>query len=116
MENKADYSSIIIKLDRQFDVIIIDGQFRYACVRNAIRCLKEGGMIILDNSDWYPNVSSFLRDNNLIEVDFSGFGPVNNYTWTTSLYLTRDFRFRSLNPIQPVPPIGSIEIHAEDDN
>ncbi len=59
-------------------------------------------MIILDNSDWYKNTAKLLRDKlDLIEVDFHGFGPINNYTWTTSIFFSRNFRFSPINDIQP---------------
>jgi hypothetical protein len=45
-------------------------------------------MLILDNSDWYPNSVSFLQGElGWIQADFHGFGPINNYTWTTSVFL-----------------------------
>lgn len=114
-EKKQDYISYIVKLNRKFDIIIIDGKYRLECATNAIKCFKEGGMIILDNSDWFPETSEFLRSHDLIEVDFSGFGPINNYTWTTSLYFDRSFRFGTLLHIQPYPPIGGVKQYGENE-
>ena len=107
-QKRADYVSSIQNPGKQFDVIIIDGWHRFYCAQTAIHFLREGGMMILDNSDWYPRTSQLLRDNDLIEVDFSGFGPINNYTWTTSIYLSRSFRFKSIHPNQPIFSIGSL--------
>lgn len=87
----------------KFDVIIIDSLRRYDCALKAKECLKEGGMIILDNSDWHPKTSAFLRDRcDLIEIDMHGFGPINDYSWTTSLFLRRDFKSIPLNGTQPI--------------
>ena len=106
---KDEYVNSIVKVNREFDVIIVDGSFRFDCAKVAVNYLKDGGMIILDNSDWHPKTSEFLRSRNLIEVDFSGFGPINGYTWTTSLFLSRDFAFKPLCGVQPVHSIGSLK-------
>jgi hypothetical protein len=71
-------------------------------------------MIILDNSDWYKETSKYLRDElDLIEVDFHGFGPINNYTWTTSIFLSRNFSFKPINNIQPHFSIAAIKQSGE---
>lgn len=114
-EQKEGYISHILTLNDQFDLIVIDGKHRYDCSKNAVKCLRDGGMIILDNSDWFPKTSKYLRDKDLIEVDFSGFGPINNYTWTTSIYLTRNFGFTTTNSIQPLHSIGSIKQYSDDE-
>jgi hypothetical protein len=39
----------------------------------------------------------------MIQVDFFGFGPINDYTWTTSIFFSRDFDFKPINgEIRPV--------------
>lgn len=92
---------------RPADVIIIDGDHRRACAEFARPLLRPGGLMILDNADWHPNTSAFLRESGLIEVDFTGLGPINPYAWTTSLFLSRDFGVRP-NAGQPVPGIGAV--------
>jgi hypothetical protein len=77
----------------KFDVIIIDGLYRYECAKIAITKLKEGGLIILDNSDWHVKTAKLLNEANLIQVNMTGFGPINYYTWTTSLFFHRKFNF-----------------------
>jgi hypothetical protein len=90
-----------------FDVIIIDGQSRLACAPVSVEALRPGGLIILDNSDWFPRTSEVLRARNLIEVDMAGFGPINDYTSTTSFYFHRQFAALPRSDRQPVPGIGS---------
>jgi hypothetical protein len=68
---------------------------------------REGGMIVLDNADWLPESSRLLREAGLIEIDMTGFSPINDYTSTTSLYLHRAFRFAPLLERQPTPGIGA---------
>lgn len=77
---------------RKYDVIVIDGVHRQRCAELAGQMLNSDGMVILDNSDWYPDAAKTLREqNNLLQVDFHGFGPINDYTWTTSLFFSRTF-------------------------
>jgi hypothetical protein len=78
-----------------FDVIIIDGIYRFQCAQVAISKLKPGGLVILDNSDWYVNVAQLLREANLIQVDMTGLGPINSYAWSTSFFFVE---ILTLNP------------------
>lgn len=90
-----------------FDVIVVDGIERLACCRQAPARLTAGGLVILDNADWYPGSAAVLREAGLLQVDMTGFGPVNGYTWTTSLFFHRDFAFPTREKVQPRPGIGS---------
>jgi len=90
-----------------FDVIVVDGIERPACCAAALERLRPGGFVILDNADWHHRCAALLRAGGLIEVDFSGFGPINDYTWTTSLFLHREFAFRPRLERQPAHGIGS---------
>lgn len=100
-----NYARIPLSLGKKFDVIIIDGIRRDECAKVALELLAEGGIIIYDNSERDPEVCGFLRDADLIEVDMHGFGPINDYAWTTSCFFTRDFNFQPIAN-QPQIPIG----------
>jgi hypothetical protein len=103
---RISYITEILNYDL-FDVVIVDGSYRYECAQQAIKRLRPGGMIILDNSDWCIKTARLLREANLIEVDMSGFGPYNPYTWTTSFFLHREFNFQPKGINQPEHGIGS---------
>jgi SAM-dependent methyltransferase len=50
----------------QFDAIVFNASFHYAenyttCLREALRCLKGGGMIVVADSPWYARQSSGER-------------------------------------------------------
>jgi hypothetical protein len=107
-ENERAYSLAITRCASNFDVIIIDGAQRLECAKNALPHLRPGGMVILDNSDWHPKTAALLRDADLIEIDFIGFGPVNNYTWATSLFLHRAARIVPRSARLPEYGIGSL--------
>jgi hypothetical protein len=93
------------KLADGFDIILIDGIKRDACAKVSITMINKGGLIILDNSDRHPYIAESFRNVGFIQVDFHGFGPINEYSWTTSIFLHRDFDFKPIN-IQPTIPIG----------
>ena len=107
-ENKEEYINSINSCPGKVDLIIVDGSFRYECAVQALKKLKDDGMIILDNSDWMEKSSQLLREADLIEVDMSGFGPINWYTWTTSFYFTRNVNLELGHDRQPVHGIGSL--------
>jgi predicted O-methyltransferase YrrM len=103
------YTSTILKEKGEFDVIIVDGRMRDKCCESAIQKIASGGLIILDNSDRaseykeYSDAIRTLNKKDMIQVDFFGFGPINDYTWTTSIFFSRDFDFKPINgEIRPV--------------
>jgi len=70
-------------------------------------------MVIFDNSDWYPKTIEFLRNTlDWIEVDFHGFGPINDYTWTTTIFINRLLKLKYLIQLQSIKNIKDV---AEDD-
>jgi hypothetical protein len=108
LRNKdRSYENSITESDEKYDVIILDGIRRIECSKIISKYCNydssEGYMIILDNSDRHTNICKYFRDHlNLIELDFHGFGPINNYVWTTSVFLSRNFNFKPKGNIQPV--------------
>lgn len=87
--DEADYVKSLAEQNRLFELVVIDGEWRERCVVEAVNCLKDGGMVVLDNSDRIieKKCSKFLREQGFIQMDFSGFGPINGYCWTTSCFM-----------------------------
>ncbi|MFT5435904.1 MAG: hypothetical protein ACI840_000545 [Ulvibacter sp.] len=100
-----DYATCAELDGKLFDIILIDGIKREECAQIGPSLLAKGGLIILDNSDRYPEIACKLRMKGYIEIDFHGFGPINDYTWTTSLFLDREIALEPKS-IQPTIPIG----------
>jgi hypothetical protein len=102
-QQQEDYVAALAEQPERFDLIVIDGAWRQACARAAVERLPGHGLILLDNADKFPAVADFLRGLGLFEIDFNGFGPVNNYAWTTALFVRADAglqrNFRRLRPI-----------------
>ncbi|MEC9022406.1 MAG: SAM-dependent methyltransferase [Pseudomonadota bacterium] len=109
-----DYPTQILNYD-DLDVIIVDGIKRLECSKYAIKKIKRGGMIILDNSDWYVGACDQLAAaDDFIQVDFSGFGPINNYCWSTTLFMHRNFSFSRRRTNIPLPTGGLVKNLAPD--
>lgn len=109
--HRADEDGYVKALSEQgklFEIVVIDGNWRKPCTVEAINCLKEDGMIVLDNSDRMieKECSSLLREKGFIQIDFSGFGPINGYCWTTSVFMKNPM-FLQQNFSGPTP-IGGL--------
>lgn len=103
---KMDYLDAIDAYNA-FDVIVIDGNWRYGCALKAIGHLKADSVVILDNSDWCPDTCSFFQARGYTRLDFSGFGPANQFTWTTSLFF-QAHGSPLLHPTKPPMSLGAI--------
>lgn len=111
---RDDYVNALADAGMAFDLIVIDGAWRRQCAQAALEHLSPQGWIILDNSDWFPRTAADLRAADLIQVDFSGLGPVNAYTWTTTFFLRRQVKMKPRDSIQPVPGPGSLVQRGEE--
>lgn len=113
-DEKQGYEDTILADGEKYDVIVIDGKRRAECADNAVKALASGGMIILDDSDRvntsleYVNAIKILRTAGLLQVDFYGFCPMNNYTKATSIFFSRNFDFTSQYTVQPINGLGNI--------
>ncbi len=111
---KNHYVGSIAIPKKKYDLIIIDGLWRNACLQVVADYLNQGGLIILDNSDrWYQGVN-VLRGKKFIQIDFSGFSPINPYTTTTSLFLSAPSILADIH-YQP-SPIGGLGERVTDED
>ena len=90
------------------DIVVIDGSHRVECADFVCSSILDGHsnprMIIFDNSDWYPETISKL-DSELqwLRVDFCGFGPINDYSTATSIFLNSGRKVPRLQaPLRPL--------------
>jgi predicted O-methyltransferase YrrM len=113
----SKFADTIQSRDERYDVIVVDGpargRTRLKCSRAAVDRLREGGLVILDNSDWLPESARLLRDSTLLEVDMTGFAPICGHVQTTSLFFDRRFNVQPLGDRQPMPGIGSRDANWE---
>lgn len=111
------YADQLAAFERRFDVIIVDGIRRVDCGARAIEHMGRfgGTMLILDNSDRYPNLVYRIQGElGWVRADMHGFGPINDYTWTTSIWIDQrqvaDLYLRSR-----ISSRAGLGQHAEDD-
>lgn len=106
--DEMSYVKALADENKLFEIVVIDGNWRMQCTLAAIRHLKPDGMIVLDNSDRIieKKCSELLRKEGFIQIDFSGFGPINGYCWTTSIFM-KTANFLQKNFTGPIP-IGGL--------
>lgn len=97
------YVSALGRQGKFFDVVIVDGKWRDRCCKEAVRYVAQDGMIVLDNSERHHELCIFLRNQGFFQIDFNGFGPINAYCWTTSIFVSR--LFQQIN-FQGSVPVG----------
>jgi predicted O-methyltransferase YrrM len=71
-----------------FDVIVVDGRVRPACLRFAMPKLKPGGLLVLDNAErpWYARARALVDAEQWPRTDHNGPGPYNQYFWQTAIW------------------------------
>jgi hypothetical protein len=99
------YARTIADIGGSFDIVCIDGAERYLSASESVRRLAPRGILLLDNSEWYPNTADMLASHGLLEIRFSGFAPLNAFTSTTSIFFTREFAGVPATPARQ-PPVG----------
>ena len=106
-EEKIEYINSIQDANKLYDIIIIDGNYRDECIKVSPEYLSADGLIILYDSERYPELCSILRDHDLIQVDFFGLAPIVYYTKTTSIFFSTTCKLKPLDKL-PVFGIGSL--------
>jgi hypothetical protein len=88
LEYGGAYCHKVSEYSQTFDVIVIDGRDRVNCAKNCLNALKIDGVIIWDNSDReaYAEGYNYLIQNGYKRLDFEGMGPINVYSWCTSIF------------------------------
>jgi len=91
MQPGGEYSQKITEYHEKFDIVIIDGRDRVNCSKNCLPALKKGGVVIWDNSDReeYREGQDYLSNFGYNKIDFEGIGPVNVYSWSTSVFYNK---------------------------
>ncbi len=98
----------VLPAGQRYDVIALDGLHYRDCAAAARDLLTPGGLVILDNSDFYPATCAVLRGHDFLQVDMAGFKPCHTDAQVTSLFFDRAFDVKPRGR-QPVPCIGGKE-------
>lgn len=75
--------------DASLDLVLVDGRARVACVRRALPKLKDGGVLVLDNTDrpGYQDAYTILEGSEC--HDFDGLTPWNMEVSRTTVWQVR---------------------------
>ncbi|WP_154674418.1 class I SAM-dependent methyltransferase [Nakamurella lactea] len=84
-----DYVHAIDTVEGDFDVVVVDGRAREACLRIAVDRLAPGGVIIFDNSHRKRYVDA-IAASGLTERIYGGLTPTLPYPDRTSLLTKSD--------------------------
>ena len=107
MDTQENYTEQLVKLNKHFDVVIIDGEFREDCAEIFIQYIQKfsPSLLIFDNSDWYPKSTAKLLSNlSYIPIFINGFAPLVTYETQTLFLIAKGF---SLEFISGNSPFGS---------
>lgn len=77
----------LVRQAPNLDIAVIDAKDRLECARMVTANRSEQPLIILDNADWFPKTAAYLREQGFTEIRFKGPGPINSYSWCTTLFL-----------------------------
>ncbi len=69
-----DYSDAILQTAELFDIVLVDGRDRVACVKKAVQKLTTRGVIILDDAERekYQEAFVFMKKSGFKYIPFSG--------------------------------------------
>lgn len=82
--NFKNYVTVIEKYKKRFDIIVIDGRARSACLEISVNFLKDKGCIVLDNSDRQEYQQAILRSKFRVQR-FSGRIPASAFSGETAI-------------------------------
>ena len=82
------YSESAGRQGNSFDVIVVDGSDRIACVKTAPAALTDAGVVILDDTHYAPfeEATDFLARAGFRKFDFEGLKPNSIRAYRTTIY------------------------------
>ncbi|MGA7217617.1 MAG: class I SAM-dependent methyltransferase [Candidatus Sulfotelmatobacter sp.] len=60
--SKEDYLDALAAAGDKFDLILVDGLYRSECARLARQYLNRGGLIVVDNTDKFPDLAAKVKE------------------------------------------------------
>lgn len=82
------YREEIKRYRARFDILVVDGRQRVACIENGLAALGPAGVVIIDNSDRsrYRPGYQLLATTGYNQLDFWGLGALSTNGWCTSVF------------------------------
>lgn len=104
----VDRESYIGQIDRfpgsHFDLVLVDGRFRRACVVAAVPHVKPGGLLVVDNTDWHWYRERAIEGIPVswIRTVYPGYAPMLGHRSETTIW-------QRPPDDEPVPPVDQVE-------
>lgn len=88
LETGEEYFSKIVSMEKEYDIVFIDGRDRNKCVEPSLTKLNKNGVIIWDDSqrEEYRSGYEVLCKNGFKRLFFTGISPVYNDKVETSIF------------------------------
>ncbi|WP_456403778.1 hypothetical protein [Hydrogenimonas sp.] len=92
LEEGGAYAKFLETMDHLFDIVVVDGRERVECIRHTVGSLKEGGVIVLDDSEResYREGIDYLTRQGFKRVDFWGISPGLFYKKCTTIFYRKE--------------------------
>jgi hypothetical protein len=89
-DDKQSYIHSIDMIPGEFDIILVDRSHRRECTEAAIGRLREGGLLVVDNTDWhwYSNFDQHVPSD-WPRRDFPGFVPFLGHRSQTTVWTAK---------------------------
>lgn len=98
-----------------YNIVVIDGRYRFDCATRVADWVTADGVVILDNSDWLPSTAAMLATDGFFQVDFIGPGPLNAYAWATSLFFRPNCFLQKIRTSSAPVVIGGMKYTSDED-
>jgi len=91
-DEDGHYCRTITQRGERFDVVVVDGRDRVNCVRQALGCLSERGVIVLDDSqrDNYQPAFTAMREAGFRQLSLAGLKPTDIGLDQTTIFYRAD--------------------------
>lgn len=92
LEYGGEYSKSILKEDKLFDIVIVDGRDRVNCCINSVSKLKKSGVLIFDDAQRpaYQESYDYMSKQGFKRIDFTGVAAGFFFKKSTSLFYKDD--------------------------
>lgn len=90
-----DFRNYVCQIDTfphdYFDLVLVDGRARPACITHSVSKVKVNGLLILDNADrLYYTAQTHEYLQNFHHSSFYGIGPAAYSMWRTDIYVRKN--------------------------
>lgn len=93
------YQEAILHENSDFDIVLVDGRERVACLKNAMQKLSNKGVIILDDAERekYKEAFEYMKAKGFRHIPFSGIAIGAIHDKSTVVFLPGSKLFRNID-------------------